>query len=170
MRFTWAMLAAVALFPIGGCSNDKDGTSISINAGDNDASANVDGKSGQLALNMPGFHGTISLPKVHLGSNNFEVDGVHLYPGSSIRTMNVDSHDDDTTGKDADGTVHIMFDSPADPATVRDWFRDKMQSAHFKVADDGNGLSGTTADGKPFKIEVTPADKGKAHGTFTISG
>ncbi|MFX5279746.1 hypothetical protein ABTC66_20370, partial [Acinetobacter baumannii] len=78
MRFTWAMLAAVALFPIGGCSNDKDGTSISINAGDNDASANVDGKSGQLALNMPGFHGTISLPKVHLGSNNFEVDGVHL--------------------------------------------------------------------------------------------
>ncbi|MGJ3647403.1 hypothetical protein ACLB0R_02875 [Sphingomonas sp. GlSt437] len=170
MRTILVPLTLAALLPLAACDKGGDGTSISIRSDNDNVTADVDGNSGKLALNVPGFQGSISLPKVHLGGNNFDIDGVHLYPGSSIKTMNVDAHDDDSTGKDADGTVHIVFDSPADTATVRDWFREKMKGASFKVNDDGSGLSGTTKDGKAFKLELTGSDKGQSHGMMTISG
>lgn len=162
---------ALAAAPLAGCGSDRDGTSITINAGGDDGNmvAGVDGNTGQVSLNVPGFKGSLTLPKIQLDAKDFDMNGVHLYPGSTIASMNIDGHDKGETDDDG-GTVHVVFDSPADPATVRDWFKGRLDHAGFKVADDGMGLSGTTNEDKPFKLDLKPSDAGHSRGTITVSG
>ena len=107
----------IAAAPLSACDS-KDGTSFTMNTSDSDGNTTVsaDGKTGQVALNVPGFSGKITLPKMHLDGNDLDLNGVHLYPGSKITTMNVDAKNND------EGVVHVAFTSPADPQVVRDWF------------------------------------------------
>jgi hypothetical protein len=154
-----ALTAALML-----CACDRNpGTSVTINtADDNGAVAMSDnGQSGQVALNLPGFSGKVTLPKLHLDGDDVEFNGVHLYPGSKVTGMNVDASDDR-------GTVHIDFDSPADPATVKRWFKDKLGGAKFTLHDAGSGLAGTTDEGKPFTLDLRPAGGGAAQGTIVV--
>jgi hypothetical protein len=155
-------LALVAL-PLAGC-DDKDGTSITFNAtDDNGAMALADnGQTGQVAVNLPGFSGKLKLPKLHLDGNDIELNGVHLYPGSKVTGMNIDAGHDD-------GVVHIAFDSPADPATVRNWFQGKLTGVGFTLHAEGNGLAGTTDDKKPFKLDLQPDGAGHAKGMIAVS-
>lgn len=153
-------LAALAL---GGCDN-KEGTTITLNASDgNGAMALADnGQTGQVALNLPGFSGKINLPKLHLDGDDVEFNGVHLYPGSKVTGMNIDADHDN-------GTVHIAFDSPADPATVRDYFQTKLGGAGFTLHAEGSGLAGTTDEDKPFRLDLQPDGDGHAKGMITVS-
>jgi hypothetical protein len=76
-------------------------------------------------------------------------------------------------GKDDDessGVVRVSFDSPADPTTVRDWFKNKLTAAGFSVTTDGSGLTGTTDEKKPFKLDLAPAQAGHSKGTIVIEG
>jgi len=154
---------ALAALALGGC-DDKDGTSITLNATDaNSTMAFADnGQTGQVALNLPGFSGKINLPKLHLDGNDVDFNGVHLYPGSKVTGMNIDADHDE-------GIVHIAFDSPADPAKVRDWFQGKLAGAGFTLHAEGNGLAGTTDENKPFKLELQPDGDGHAKGMITVS-
>ncbi len=163
------LLAALLAAPLSACGDGKEGTTIAIKATDTDGNfvAGVDGKTGRIAIDAPGFKGSIALPKIKLDASNFDMNGVHLYPGSTIGSMNVDANKGDDG---QDGTVRVSFDSPADPATVRDWFRDKLNHAGFSVTADGNGLTGTTDEKKPFKLDLAPAGAGHAQGTITIAG
>jgi hypothetical protein len=169
MRFTLLPVLLLAA-PLAACDHGE-GTSITLNASDEDGNvvAGVDGATGRVAINVPGFKGSMTLPKIHLNADNFDMNGVHLYPGSKITTMNIDGRDG-KDGSDADGIVRVAFESPADPATVRDWFKDKLSAAGFKLNAEGNGLTGTTDENKPFKLELQPADAGHAKGSITISG
>lgn len=118
------LLAALAL---SACDRPTEGTSISINSSDGQTLAAVDGKSGEVKLALPGFSGAFKLPKMSLEADNFELNGVHLYPGSKIRNVDV--------GNGRDKAFTMTFDSPADPATVRGWFREKMGDADFTLTD-----------------------------------
>src|SRR5436305_12673382 len=84
------------------CDGSKEGTSISINTTDADGNtvANIDGNSGALSINTPGFSGKIKLPKVHLDGGDFEMNGVHHYPGSSVSGPLIDAHDGDKAQDD----------------------------------------------------------------------
>lgn len=157
MRFLLMPVALLAL-PMTGCDRGGEGTSISING--NSAGASVDGKSGEVKIDTPVFKGSFNLPKMNLTADNFDINGVHLYPGSRIADMNINARGE------GDGVVSVKFDSPATPATVRDWFVKEFEKAGVKVSTDGNGLTGTTDD-KPFRIDLSPQGE-RAAGTVTI--
>ena len=162
------LLCALAVLPLAACDDGKEGSSFSINASDGggNAVASVDG-GGQATIDTPFFKGKVTIPKLKLDASNFEMNGVHLYPGSTISGMNVDAHDGPGEGHDS-GSVRVAFASPAAPATVRDWFKDKLAAAKFTVTADGDGLTGKTDEGKPFKLALTPDGAGKAKGVITI--
>ncbi len=158
-------LVALAL-PLAACgSHDRDeGTTITLNAGDADGNvtAAMDGETGKVSLDLPGFSANIDLPKIQLDASDFDLNGVHLYPGSTITTMNID-------GKGDNGAVRIGFDSPAAPETVRDWFAPKLKNAGFTLHTEGTGLAGTTDEGKPFSMTLAPAGGDRSTGTITLS-
>ncbi|OQW72144.1 MAG: hypothetical protein BVN33_13450 [Proteobacteria bacterium ST_bin13] len=170
MRRSLLLLGIFAL-PLAGCGDDgKEGTTISLNSmtEDGNVTAGVDGKTGEVAINAPGFSGKITLPKLKLDSSDFEMNGVHLYPGSTISGMNIVAHD----GKDGDdkANVRVTFDSPAEPAVVRDWFFDRLGKADFKITKSGTGLKGTDEEDKPFALELTPAANGHSTGVIVAGG
>jgi len=165
-------LVVVAAAPLAACGGSGDGTSISLNATGTDGNvlAGVDGKTGQVSLDVPGFSGKIKLPKVTLDAKNFEMNGVHLYPGSTISGMNIDAKDNGSGGKDS-GVVKVSFDSPAAPDIVRGWFLEKLNAgADFKVKASSNGLVGTSDEGKPFRLDLTPNGNGKSKGVIVMGG
>lgn len=157
-------LAALAL-PLAACgSNAEDGTTIAINAdgGDGNVKAAVDGETGEVSLKLPGFSAKVDLPKIELDAEDFDLNGVHLYPGSQITTMNID-------GQEANSKVRIGFESPAAPETVRDWFQPKLADAGFTLHAEGTGLAGTTDEGKPFSMTLAPTGGDHTTGTITLS-
>ncbi|CAM3161474.1 MULTISPECIES: hypothetical protein [Sphingomonas] len=155
-------LPLVAALALSACDRPNPGTSITVNSSDGETLASVDGKSGEVKLDLPGFSGAFTLPKVSLEADNFELNGVHLYPGSKIRNVDV--------GNGRDKAFTMTFDSPADPATVRDWFRDKMGEADFTLTDQGGALVGRTAEEKPFRVDLSPAGSNRSTGTITLGG
>ncbi len=160
------MALSLLAVPLAAC-DEKEGTTITLNADDSDGNvvAGVDGKSGAFSIKTPGFSGQITLPKIHLDGGNFEMNGVHLYPGSKISSMNIDARDGD--GGDKKGSVRVTFESPATPDTVRTWFAEKLGGADFKLTQQGSGLVGTDDEGKPFKLDLTAAGDGKSNGVIT---
>ncbi|WP_374942106.1 hypothetical protein [Sphingomonas sp.] len=137
------LLATLAL-QLGACdSNRGDGTSVTINrnnnAGDGNAAAAIDGKSGAVKIDLPGFKGEFTLPKIKLDADNFDLNG-----------------------------VHIAFSSPAAPATVRDWFLGRLKTAGFTLHSEGDAIVGQDEDKKPFRMELTPKGADRSAGTIVI--
>ncbi|CAN5465175.1 hypothetical protein BH09PSE4_BH09PSE4_20550 [soil metagenome] len=165
-----ALLPIALLLPLAACDSSP-GTSISIKSDDKGGNtiAGMDGATGQVSIDTPGFKGNFTLPKIHLDAGDFDMNGVHLYPGSKISGMNVDAHD--SPGKDKDsGVATVKFESPANPETVRAWFEEKLGKADFKLHREGTGLIGKTDEDKPFRLDLAPAGTDHAQGTITISG
>jgi hypothetical protein len=157
-------LAFLPVLLLSGCGDDK-GTTISINGKDEagkPATASMDGDTGRVKVDVPGFAADIKLPKIQLDAGNFDMNGVKLYPGSTITNMSIDS----AKGADA---VAISFSAPADPAKVKTWFAGKMKAARFTVADATGGLSGKTEDGDGFSLTLTPDANGHSNGTIRIA-
>lgn len=167
------LIAALCALPLAACDANQDGnetgTTISLNAHDSDGNvvAGIDGNTGDMAINAPGFSGKIHLPRIKLDASDFDMNGVHLYPGSTISGMNIDAHNSGP-GSDDDGTVKVTFESPAKPDTVRAWFEEKLNGAGFSVKADGTGLSGTTDEKKPFTLDLRPVGADHARGVITI--
>jgi hypothetical protein len=160
-----SVLCAVVLLPLAACNGSGGGTAISINSSDDNAVGSLDGN-GSATIDTPFFKGKVQLPKLKLDASNFDMNGVHLYPGSTIGDMNIDAHD--RPGTKDDGRVRVTFESPASAATVRGWFREKLGAAHFTLLPTGNGLAGKTDEGQPFLLDLTPDGADKAKGVITI--
>lgn len=162
MRWIWLALPTLAL--LGACGGgDGDGTSITIKGEDGNVVASA-GKDGRVAIKVPGFEGAVKLPEFQFGADDFEVDGLKLYPGSTIANLNVES------GSGKDGSVKVQFDAPAAASRVQDWFREQMQSAGFTVSLKDGALSGRTGDGSPFSLKVDAAGTERSRGTLSVSG
>lgn len=159
-------LAAAAL--LGGCDRKGDGTSVTINAADGNMVGHVDGRSGEIKLALPGFTGEFKLPKVKMDADNFDLNGVHLYPGSTIGAINLNGDKGD--GRSSDGQLQLHFTSPADAATVRGWFQQRLEKAGFTLHTDGNGLAGTTDENKPFRLDLKDTGRQRAEGTIVLGG
>lgn len=154
--FLIALLAA----PLAACDVKEGDTTVRIDGNTSD---------GNFAIKVPGFSGNLKLPKMTLDASSVDFNGVHLYPGSTVSTFNVDaSGDEDKDG--SKGKVRIGFDSPADPATVRDWFADQLGKVGFALKAQGNSLIGTDEDKKPFRLDFEPAGPGKTKGTVIAGG
>jgi len=132
--------------------NDSDGNSvISTDA------------NGRIQIKAPGIQGSITLPKMPLDAKNFDIDGVTLYPGSTLKNLKVN----DNQG-DKDGQVIVEFESPAAPTVVRDWFRDNMTKQGFKVTTKDDNLIGTTDDGQPFALQLSASGDARTKGLMQV--
>ncbi len=85
---------------------------------------------------------------------------VPLYPGSTMVDMKIMPHEEDDM-------MGVAFDSPADAATVRQWYLTTLVPKGFTLKEDGSALTGTDSAGNPVRIDVQPAAAG--HSTGTIS-
>jgi hypothetical protein len=168
----YALLALPLALGITACSSKdepEEGTSINIDATTEKGSSvqiTADGKTGNVGFKVPGFDTNIRLPKKLLDDTNFDIDGVNLYPGSTVDTVNITANK--KGGKDEQTDVRIGFTSPADPAKVSDWFKEQFAKESIKASGDAAKLTGTTKDGEAFTIELTEKD-GKTAGLVNIT-
>ena len=160
---------AAAMLALAACGeHDGNSTSISFsgNSSDGAVSGGID-SSGNLKINANGFKADLKLPKFSVDASNFEMNGVHLYPGSTISSINVNGGQDED--KDP-GKVRVAFTSPANAATVRDWLKERLGKAGFTLSADGAGLTGKTDDGKPFALKLSDQGANKSSGTIDMGG
>lgn len=162
-----SITAVLLVLPLAACDDGKPGTSVSIDVAGNDGNVvgGIDGNTGEATINVPGFSGKVTLPKLKLDAGDFEMNGVHLYPGSTISSMKIVAQDEKNGGEDR-GTVRVAFESPADAVTVRDWFADRLNKASFAVTARGNSLIGTDPEKNPFRLDLTPDGNGRAKGVI----
>lgn len=155
------LLAAAMVLPLSACDRSGEGTSVSINADGGNATGLIDATSGEVKVDVPGFSGQFKMPKLQLDANDFDLNGVRLYPGSTIDTVNIG-----TGGKDQG--LRLAFTSPATPETVRTWFAERLGKAGFTLKQDGQGLTGTTEENKPFRLEMAGSGADQAKGTIVL--
>lgn len=166
------IIPLVALFGLSACGSrddSKEGTSVSINAKDENGSVAIiaDGKTGKVSVNLPGFNANLKLPKMMLDHSNFDLDGVKLYPDSKVRSVMVDA--DETGGQDK-AKVRILFDSPADPGKVKAWFKTGFVDEEIKYVETPTGFTGTTGDGDAFSLTLAPNGSAATSGTIDLVG
>jgi hypothetical protein len=167
-------LAAFALAACGASADDgKTGTDISIDATTDEGEtikASSDGKTGEVAIDAPGFKANIAMPKVNLDSDNFEMNGAKLYPGSKIISMKVDNVMRAAGSEGGAGTVRISFDAPASPDVVKAWFLDQLvNTAKYSLKVTPDGMTGTNEDGDPFTLNLRAGEVGHSIGSMIIS-
>ncbi len=146
---------------------DGEGSSISI-TGETDngtpTAVVANGSTGSVKLDLPGFKADIALPKIKLDADDFDMNGVHLFPGSTIADLRI------ADGKgNADDRVEVRFSSPAAAAEVRTWFADKLGKAGYKLTQAGQALQGTTDEGKPFRMELRDTGAKSSEGTISLT-
>ncbi len=167
-----ALIIPLAALALTACGSDdgKEGTTVSINAkseSGKDVVINADGKTGAVSVKVPGFDANVKLPRLMLDNANFDLDGVELYPGSTVGSVNVVA--DNSAGKDS-ANVKVSFGAPANPQTVKSWFAKEFADKSVAVADGASGLTGTTRDGDAFTIRFAPDGEGATKGTIEIVG
>lgn len=172
-----ALIAMPLLLALPAChiakkpSEDKgaeNGTSISVNAkseSGQDVRISADGETGKVALNLPGFDANITIPKVVLKESNFDIDGVKLYPGATVSSVNVKA--DKSEGNDT-AHVQIIYSAPAAPKPVRDWFLKAFAEKSVKATISGESLIGETRDGTPFTMDFAAGKGGSTTGTIVL--
>lgn len=169
MRTIGLALAATTLsMMLAGCGGG--GTSLSFKQGEDGEGNAVIAmtENGQFSIDTPAFKTSVKLPKFTMDASNVDVNGVKLFPGSTIRDLNVAATD--KAGQKDEGKVDIVFDSPAAPAKVRAWFSEKMRARHFTVAENGSGLKGKTDEGEAFTLVLDPQGQDATRGTLRVSG
>lgn len=157
-------MAGAALLLLGGCGGgggEGNGTSISIKSDDGgpDRTLFSSSEDGRVSIDTPLFKGDMTLPGFTIDGANLQLDGLDLYPGSKVRDVSVNA-------RDGAGGVVIAFDSPAPADVVRRWYRDALAEAGIRIT--GDGLSGQTEGGKPFRIAVGDQSGDTTAGTITI--
>ena len=152
----------VPLLALAACGQSADkGTTITLDGKDGAVRGSADGGTGAVKLDLPGFKGEFKLPRIKLNADDFDLNGVHLYPGSTVETV-------DVRGADDKGHVRIGFASPASPVTVRDWFAGRLGKAGFTLRNEGIALVGTDDENKPFRMDLAADGTNRAKGVIVL--
>lgn len=154
------VLASAGALLLAGCG-DGDGTSISIKSDEGGTEKTVLSTSsdGAVKIDTPVFKGDINLPAFTIDGADMQLDGLDLYPGSKVRDVKVNA-------RDGQGGVVIAFDSPAPADVVRTWYRSALADAGIQVT--GDGMTGQTEGGKPFRIALGDNGGEASQGTISI--
>ena len=170
MRFAYLIPPMMLLAACGQGEDKKDQPEVSVNAGDEHGgvqiSTNKDG-SGRIKIGGDGVGLDMKLPDfANLDiEGDFDIDGVKLYPGSNVTTVNVDALAKDGNDK---AKVELGFTSPATPKKAADWMAAEFAKKSVAVARSGDTLTGKTKDGEDFAISFAP-DGANAKGKVLIT-
>lgn len=147
---------------------NASGTNINVAAkGDKgeDIRITADGDTGKVSVNLPGFDANVRLPKVMLKDSNFDLDGVKLYPGATVSSINIQAN---KTGVSDGGRVQIIFSAPAERGAVREWFAKSFAEKAVEAKVSGESLVGKTKDGTPFTMNFASGKGGTTTGTIVL--
>ena len=171
MRFAFLIPPMMLLTACGQAEEKKDTPEVSINAGDEKGGVQITaGKDGgRLKIGGEGVDIDMKIPDfVDFDmKGDFDIDGVKLYPGSSVTSVNVDAIDKGGTDGADKATVKLGFTSPAAPAKAADWMASEFTKKGMKVTRTGDTLAGTDKDGDNFTIKFVP-DGANAKGDVVI--
>lgn len=117
-------------------------------------------QNGQVAFNFPFAKGSIKLPASMMHNGELDLDGVKMPAGTSTTGFHMNSANDKTE-------VVMTFTNPQTPDQVRSYFVDAFAKKGMTARIDGNAVTGTSKDGAPFTIQVTPGPTG-SQGTIVI--
>lgn len=122
----------------------------------------VDSDTGKLAMKLPGgIEGNLKLPPAMAarmaGDSDFDIDGVGAYPGATMRSMKVQATE---KADDKRAVIDIGFAAPDAPTKVADWYEKAFADKGRTVTRAGDTLTGTTEDGNPFTLTISPAATG----------
>ncbi|HMO77493.1 MAG TPA: hypothetical protein PKD99_14515 [Sphingopyxis sp.] len=156
MRFAF-LIPPMMLLAACGPEEKKDAPDVSINAGNEKGGVRIttgeDG--GRVRIDADGVKIDMKIPdfvKVD-AQGDFDIDGVKLYPGSSVTSVDVDA----TRNKGAKkATVKLGFTSPAAPRAAADWMAGEFAKKAIKVTRSGDTLTGKDKDGDDFTITFGP--------------
>ncbi|WP_145960937.1 hypothetical protein [Sphingosinithalassobacter portus] len=166
IRYTAPLLL---LLPLAACGTDDtesgNATTFSISARSENGNTTITGDGGKVGIKVPGFEGTVAIPGFRMKSDDFDLDGVKLYPDTAITHFGVQS--DERDGDDH-GRVVVEFESPAARDKVVAWFRDKFEDKDFQFSETRTGFTGATEDGDPFTLNLTADGSDKTQGKITI--
>jgi hypothetical protein len=138
----------------------EDGGTVSISADGTGSSISIKGDGVNINADLPGIDG------LDIGSD-FDIDGVKLYPGAKITSVNINA--DEAKAKGQQGAVNFGLTAPAAPAVVLAWYAKAFAGKGLTTTTKGSILSGTTKDGDAFAIELAPDGAG-SKGKVRISG
>ncbi|WP_431469485.1 hypothetical protein [Sphingosinithalassobacter sp. LHW66-3] len=161
-----AALLLLAL-PLAACGDGEgNGTAMSIDAISDGGNASITSDAdGRFTIKAPGFEGSLKLPPIQIDAADFDVNGMRLYPGSTVTGFNAEA--DDRMGQRDQAKATFRFTSPADAATVQEWFREQLAANDFEFQADAAGFAGTTAEGDRFRLELG-GQGDQTRGTLTI--
>lgn len=158
MRFAFLIPPLMLLAACGQGEEKKAGPEVSINAdGDGGGVRITSGKDGgKLKIDGDGVNIDLDIPDIaDLDiTSDFDIDGVKLFPGSTITTMDINANDKDGA---KDAVVKFGFTSPTTPAKAADWMAGEFAKKSIKVTRSGDALAGTDKDGDDFVINFAPA-------------
>lgn len=152
------VVATAALLSLAACSsggNDNGMVTVSANSQD-----------GNVSVRVPGVSIDTKLPKSMFTRSDFDIDGVKLFPGSKIQTMDVNAGGKAGTK----AIVDITFSSPASVEAVHKHFAEGFAREEVTYKTYGSTLTGKTSDGNDFAIDMVPMDKNQTMGHVTITG
>ncbi len=141
-------------------------TAVSVNA-DGNVSITSPGDSQGIAVSVPGFNAKVNIPGLDLGSDNMDIDGVKLYPGTKLQAVNVNGFDG------AGGDVKMNFTSDAAPAVLAKYYADAAREHGFtdvavNTTDAKSALTAIKPDGDRMTIALSPGAKGGTAGQISV--
>jgi hypothetical protein len=161
-------LSIIPLMVLAACDGHDqtggNGTDINISGEGGNVVAAANGKTGNVSLKVPGLSANITLPKLNIGADNLDIDGVKLYPGSTVSGMDIRDG-----GPGQEDKVNIRFAAPAAPDKVRDYFLANFTKNGATVAGNSQGLAGKSKEGEPFTVTLSPDGKGGSAGVLTAA-
>ncbi len=99
-----------------------------------------------LDIDTDKFKANIEIPAMIFGGDHMDMDGMKLYPGSTVKGIHVKATD---RNGDSRGTVTMDFTSPAAPAAVADHMKAQAEKAGFTVSGaSAAGMTGIKAEDK----------------------
>lgn len=138
----------------------EEGGNVRISADGKGSSIRIDGDGVNINADLPGIDG------LNVGSD-FDIDGVKLYPGAKITSVNINADGGKPEGQQ--GMVDFGLTAPAAPDAVLQWYAKAFAAKGLTTTTKGGTLSGTTKDGDAFAISLT-ADGTGSKGKVRISG
>ncbi|MFD1949738.1 hypothetical protein ACFSGX_03010 [Sphingomonas arantia] len=148
-------VAALLVAPLAGCDKAPQTKTTT-----SDESVSIKAADGRVAIDLPGFDADIRMPAIKLTPDMLKLDGMALYPGTTVAGFDVAGNTTDTGTKSNNGTVTVTFAAPAPVATLRTYYHDMFQKAGYTLTDQPNALSGRKPDGTAVQLTLAPAQSG----------